>query len=239
MEQKPIYTPVERLDGLLETENRAEKWMHQSRYQMAAARLRNRARNSATPLQILDIACGMGYGSKILAQKLDARVTSLDIDPQALEYARAHHNDQRISHGLSSITQIEADDASFDAVVCYETIEHVNYEDAFKALGELNRVLKPGGTLFISTPNRYFTFLLQKMGMSNPFHFYEFRPEELARLLQNQGFDMRHIYGQTLALPATYYAGRAGKLAHTLFFPRRSLPSQFCMIAILEAQKSA
>ena len=239
MEQKPIYTPVERLDGLLETENRAEKWMHQSRYQMAASRLQKRAKASETPLQILDIACGMGYGSKILARKLDARVTSLDIDPEALDYARQHHNDQRISHGVSSITEIAAQDASFDAVVCYETIEHLHFDDAMQALGELRRVLKPGGTLFISTPNRYFTYLLQKMGMSNPFHFYEFRPEELAKALQTRDFRVQHIYGQTLAFPLTYYAGRAGKLSHTLFFPRRSLPSQLCMIAVLEARKSA
>ena len=233
MEQKPIYTPVERLDGLLETENRAEKWMHQSRYQMAASRLQNRAKASENPLQILDIACGMGYGSKILAQKLDARVTSLDIDPEALDYARAHHDDNRITHGLSSITEIAAETASFDAAICYETIEHVNHEDALTALNELNRVLKPGGTLFISTPNRYFTFLLQKMGMSNPFHFYEFRPEELAHALQNQGFEMRHIYGQTLAFPVTYYAGRAGKLAHYAVFS-----SPFVAIAVLHDRGS-
>ena len=239
MEQKPIYTPVERLDGLLETDNRAEKWMHQSRYLLAASRLQSAAHAAATPLQVLDIACGLGYGSKILAQKLDARLTSLDIDQEALDYAHQYHGDPRITHRLSSITQIEAEDASFDAAVCYETIEHVNHENALAALGELHRVLKPGGALFISTPNRYFTFLLQQMGMKNPFHFYEFRPEELAAALRAQDFQVRHFYGQTLALPVTYYAGRAGKLAPTMFFPRRSLPSQLCMIAILETCKLA
>jgi 2-polyprenyl-3-methyl-5-hydroxy-6-metoxy-1,4-benzoquinol methylase len=235
-----IYAPVERIDGLLETRNHAEKWMHAYRYRFTASRLKKfrPIQSESESLRIIDIACGMGYGSKILAQTLQAQVEGVDIAAEALEYARENHSAKGVEFSQGEITKIPFDDESFDVAVCYETIEHVHYEEALVALKELHRVLRPGGKLFISTPNRYFTFALQLLGMKNPFHFYEFRPQELSRVLKTCGFEVQQSYGQTLAFPITYYMGRAGKLNPTLFYPSRRLPAEGCMIAIFECTKA-
>ena len=240
--QNQIYTPVERLDGVYETRNVSEKWMHLSRYHMCARRLKTLANRvekaQQRPLQILDIACGLGYGSKILANSLGAQIKAIDLSPEALEYAAKNHAHPNVELIQGTVLEIPAQNESFDVVVCYETIEHVDLEQAFLALREFWRILRPGGVLYISTPNRYFTFLLQLMGMKNEFHFYEFRPEQLERFLTQHGFKVRARFGQTLAFPITYYLVRAGKLSPRLFFPKRQLPASLCMIAIFECEKS-
>jgi SAM-dependent methyltransferase len=91
--------------------------------------------------RILDVACGTGYGTAML------HAVGVDLSLEALHYARRH-----------PASYVAADAArlpfrrSFDSVVSFETIEHV--PDPGRFVGECARVLKPGGTFIVSTPNR-------------------------------------------------------------------------------------
>lgn len=106
---------------------------------------------------VLDAACGLGYGAAMLAcQTGAARVHAVDISGFAIEYARAHYG-----AGQPTLTYHEADvaqlsflaDASVDLVATFETLEHLQDPEVF--LDEINRVLKPGGVVIASVPNRW------------------------------------------------------------------------------------
>lgn len=226
-----IFTPVERIDGNTETRNKAEKHMHMSRYVHAATILKGMKGS------IIDIACGTGYGSLRLHTGTGMNVDGFDISREAIQYAKNHYSADGVMFNKASITDIPADDETYDAAVCYETIEHVRYMEAVEAIRELYRVLKPGGRLLISTPNRIYTFLLQLLGYKNPFHIYEFMPSELERLLALHRFRLVRRYGQSICFPVTYYMARNGWLPAGYFSPSRFLPPELSMIAIIEAVK--
>lgn len=104
-------------------------------------------------LAILDIGCGGGLLSEPMA-RLGARVTGVDAGAEAIGVARAHAADAGLDidyrHGTAE--ELAASGARFDVVLALEIVEHVADVDAFcQALATL---LKPGGTLVMSTLNR-------------------------------------------------------------------------------------
>ena len=128
---------------------------------------------------VLDIACGEGYGSALLARRA-ARVTGADIAPTAIAHARARYASR------SNLYFREADcaalpfaDASFDVVVSFETLEHIEAQEAF--LDEVRRVLRPGGIVVLSCPNK--AEYSDQRDHVNEFHYRELYRAELAALV--------------------------------------------------------
>ena len=103
--------------------------------------------------EVLEIGCGRGDFSCWLARNTHARLTATDFSHTAVAKGR----DYASSLGLNILWQvmdiqsIAYPDATFDFVISSETIEHV--PDPMRAVSELGRVLKPGGKLFLTTPN--------------------------------------------------------------------------------------
>src|SRR5438046_10277452 len=91
----------------------------------------------------------------------------------------------------SDATRLTLANNAIDLVVSFETIEHV--PDARALVFEIRRVLKPGGRLVLSTPNRAFGPPERHTG--NPFHIREFTPDEL-RALVAEPFEAITLYGQ-------------------------------------------
>jgi SAM-dependent methyltransferase len=83
-------------------------------------------------------------------------------------------------------------DASFDAVVSFETVEHISDDRAF--LTEVRRVLRPGGLLLLSTPNKDVTS--PDGPPANPFHVREYLIHDLTRLVTGSGFQEVEVFGQ-------------------------------------------
>ena len=94
----------------------------------------------------LDLGCGDGR----LTRELDAAaLTAADVSPVALARAAGRLPDARMVE-LEPDAALPFDDGSFDLVLCAETIEHVRDVQLF--LSEIRRVLRPGGTLALTTP---------------------------------------------------------------------------------------
>lgn len=139
---------------------------HLIRYEAALALLKDKV--------VLDISSGSGYGTYILAGKA-REVYGVDIDRQAVAYAKRNYQRPNIKFMEGSAEAIPLDNQSVDAVVSFETIEHLkNYK---KFLSEIKRVLKPEGLLLISTPND------EEFPQINQFHLHEFTLRELKDLL--------------------------------------------------------
>lgn len=136
---------------------------HRARYRWAA--------RLAAGKDVLDAACGVGYGIEILAAEAKA-VTGVDIDPEAVAEAERRHGASAAAVLRGDLLELPFEAESFDVVICFEAIEHV--EDHERALAELRRVLRPDGVLVISTPNP--AAYLE----GNEYHVREFSPPELA-----------------------------------------------------------
>ncbi len=135
---------------------------HESRYRWAEGLARDR--------DILDVACGVGYGASILARVGARHVLGVDVSPEAIGEARARAGEVA-EFIVGDLHNIPCEDRSFDLVTCFETIEHV--ADPNRALAELRRVLRDDGILLLSSPNRDVYI------PGNRFHVHEYTPDEL------------------------------------------------------------
>src|SRR5438132_277284 len=119
--------------------------LHLGRYRFACSRI-------GADATVLDAACGSGYGSGVLAQHA-RRVVAVDLSLDALAHARAHYPLPNIEFVRADLSEpIALPDCSCDAIVSFETLEHVRNQRVM--LSEFRRILKPGGTLVLSSPDR-------------------------------------------------------------------------------------
>jgi 2-polyprenyl-3-methyl-5-hydroxy-6-metoxy-1,4-benzoquinol methylase len=127
-------------------------------------------------LRVIDMACGEGYGSEVLASGA-ASVVGVDANPEAHEHARRRYRraNLRFERDL-----IETFSAPADVVVFLQTIEHL--QDPGAALEHFRGLVGSGGTVYLSTPN---VLTLAPKGAprsDNPWHVHEYRAQEFERL---------------------------------------------------------
>src|SRR5215218_3219231 len=97
--------------------------------------------------RVVDLACGEGYGSAVLAGAA-ASVVGVDANPEAFEHARLKYSGANVRFER---TMIELWDGDADCVVFLQTIEHV--QDAGAVLDRIRTLIGPGGVAYVSTPN--------------------------------------------------------------------------------------
>jgi len=137
------------------------------------------ARPLVEGLCALDLGCGTGYGSAVLAQSAQ-KVLALDVSLESVAFARKHYPTLNTEFLVSDCRRISLGAETVDAVVCFEVIEHLAEQEAL--LEEVRRVLRPNGLLVISTPNRiYYT---EERKEVNPFHLREFDFHEFLAILK-------------------------------------------------------
>ncbi len=155
---------------------------HFHRYRFACAH--------AVGKRVLDVACGEGYGSDILSKIADS-VTGLDISEATVANALSRYRGANLEFVVGNAAELPFDNASFDLVVSFETIEHHDQHE--QMVLEIKRVLRPDGMLIISSPNKQHYSI--ETGFQNPFHVKELFREEFEKLLGSR-FANVAIHGQ-------------------------------------------
>lgn len=139
---------------------------------------------------VLDIACGEGYGSRLLSDHA-SYVYAIDNSEPVILQARNKYQKQNLEFLYGSVSKIPLKDDSIDLIVCFETIEHV--AEHVQMMTEFKRILKEDGILILSTPDKKYYSDLK--GFSNPFHVRELYRTELQNLI-GQFFAYVESYSQ-------------------------------------------
>ncbi len=189
---------VERMDANLPIYDEARRRFHRARYEFAA--------QYVAQLRGADIACGTGYGTAILKNDGNAaRVTGIDIDPQAIAYARAVYGGEGIRFIVADGAQTGLESGTFDTIVSFETIEHVPDDAALVA--EFARLLAPGGRLIISTPNQWPLALA-------PYHVREYDRAAFETVLSHH-FQVETLYNQNSGTSSQFNRGQPEGIVET------------------------
>ena len=138
---------------------------------------------------VLEAGCGEGYGADLLAVGA-ARVVAVDYDATTVAHVRNRYPAVEVI--TANLARLPLPDASVDVVVNFQVIEHLWDQPQF--ITECLRVLRPGGQLLISTPNRI-TFTPGSDVPVNPFHTRELNAAELTGLLTDGGFTLQSMSG--------------------------------------------
>ncbi len=149
---------------------------------------------------VLDIACGEGYGSHLLAQSA-RNVVGVDISAEAINHAASTYVRKNLEFKVGSLESIPIEgEALFDGVISFESIEHIDEEQQHAFMREAKRILKPGGFLLISTPNRLAYSDIP--ACDNEFHVKEFYINEFRSFLEAY-FKQVRLIGQRI-YPVSY-----------------------------------
>ncbi len=150
---------------------------HIERYLLAASLLKPGWR-------VLDIACGVGYGSFLMAERVaGVEVDGVDVAEEAIAYAREHYAHGNVRYGLGDALTSELRKAHYDAVVSFETLEHLSDDRRF--MERLYDAVRPGGRLILSSPNED---VLPFSPSSFPYHVRHYTSREMEELLKECGF---------------------------------------------------
>ena len=152
-------------------------WIYRSTspYRLAFEERYRDASSMAEGLDVLDVPCGMGWGTSFLKQSKS--LVGLDIDQQSIAEAQKRYG-HIASFEVGSMSKLPISDKALDLIVCLEGIEHVPSDVALSFLKESSRVLRNNGKLFISSP-----FRRDGKHSGNPFHIKEYQPQELFDIL--------------------------------------------------------
>jgi len=161
---------------------------HLARYRFAARLVEGR--------RVADIACGTGYGTQMLAKAGATCALGMDISEDAIAFSQMNDGSPNASYVTADAQKLtDISDGMFDLVVSFETIEHLPDVEAY--LNEMARILRPGGTFLVSTPDRRIASVLHVFlgHPQNPYHIREYTERELVELLSTR-FEIRASYGQ-------------------------------------------
>ena len=206
--------------GLSEITGARSLQLHLERYEFAASRSR--------PGRLLDLACGAGFGTRLLTDRCDGVTEALgvDISSEAIAYARERYGNER-THFIADDAMSFKDAKGFDTIISLETIEHLQDPRSFVA--RLTRLLRPNGVLVASAP-------ITPTVDVDPYHLHDFtkrsfhdlfRGNELAEIdsqLQVQRIDIVSLLRRKEARMADvrrnlplYYLARPGALMRRLW----------------------
>lgn len=183
-DQKEYYEEVAKATNLWELDKRDNRfYMDMMRFDGLLELMPKKAH------KVLDLGCGDGYLSWLLAQTGHA-VTALDLSQNRLTKFNELANEYKITQAIGDVRKTGLATASFDVVICSEVIEHIpDYE---RVVAEAFRVLQPGGLALFSVPNNETLKVLTCPHCLKPFnrngHLHSFNTENLPPIFEKIGF---------------------------------------------------
>lgn len=152
--------------------------IHEARYEFAAQHLVGH--------EILDLACGCGFGTALMAGRHPHRqFTGVDIDPVAIDYAQQHYSAPNLQYICADAMSF--DGGSYDTIVSLETIEHLPNHKGFVA--RLPSLLNKDGCIIASVP-------ITPTCDGNPHHLHDFSQRSFRLLLDHAGFVLNEKFRQ-------------------------------------------
>lgn len=169
---------------------------------------------SVNQKNVLDVACGCGYGTSLLAEKA-ASVIGVDLDPVTIKYANKYFNAPNIKYLCSNLVNFDTKN-KFDVITSFETIEHIKEEKAY--LNKIKELLREDGIFIVSTP------VAPNNGQSkiNKWHINEFTETRFTEVLEEH-FSSVRIFAQDIY--------NYGSIVFREAIPGNLEPYRFCLVA--------
>lgn len=157
--------------------------LHLERYEFAARHLR--------PGRVLDLACGVGYGTRLLAERSGNPVIGVDLSPEAIEYARSRYAGAGVEFRAADAMRF-MDAQGFDSIVSLETVEHLPDPSGF--LARTLTLLRRGGSFVASVPTTPTTDV-------NPHHLHDFTERSFRAAVAVHGLEEIDCLRQVQRVP--------------------------------------
>jgi len=167
-------------------------------------------------LRVLDVGCGDGYGSALMAESASG-VVGIDVSSAAIERAAKKYGNPILTFKTMDARVISFDSSSFDAAVCFEVFEHINTPR--NMVEGVKRVLTGKGIFIISTPNG----ALITSGIPNPYHEKEYTIDEFNAILTKYFPEDKFAYERYGQFNLRRRGGKAGKALDSLMKLKRKL----------------
>jgi SAM-dependent methyltransferase len=181
----------------------------------------------ATTRKVLDVGCATGRGGEVLL----AAFPGLELDGLDVLQERLAEADGRgyARTFCASVADIPAADGAYDAAVAGELLEHLHDADVDRALDELHRVLRPGATLLLTTPNPHgLNYLVRRRSVLGVSHLSAHTIRSLTRRLRRRGFTAVTVHGN----------GRASRLVGERF-PLPAAYGSYLMCAVRDGESAS
>ena len=153
------------------------------------------AKNYCKDKKVLDVACGEGYGSALIKNWGAAKVIGVDCSEEAIKMAKKYFKQNNVEYIIADACKLPFEDDSFDLVVSFETIEHVDDDIAY--LKEIKRVAKKDAVIIISCPNDPYYY--KDSECDNPFHKRKYTAYDFKKItIEVLGENVHWSYGYGL-----------------------------------------
>ena len=179
--------------------------------------------------QVLDAACGMGYGSNVLSfARSELKVTGIDISKEAIEYSTNNFSSLNKNlnfkrGGIEELKNLFANE-TFDMVCSFETIEHINDPSSF--IHDVKNLLKPKGLFICSVPNMW----VDESGKDpNPHHLHVFDFEKIISLVSEE-LKPQKIYSQIAGNGNKFPEKPRTLIDHNLESDLSKIEAEWCII---------
>lgn len=161
---------------------------HLSRYEWVLPRVTGR--NS------LDAGCGSGYGTHYLATHGASKIMGVDISNRAINWCNSRFLADNLSYRQMDVRRLHFGEETFEVVISFDVIEHLDAEDQLRFASEVCRVLRDDGEAIIGCPNA------RVYQDDNPFHLHDLTREEFEALLRRYFSDVT-LYNQVRIVTET------------------------------------
>jgi ubiquinone/menaquinone biosynthesis C-methylase UbiE len=158
--------------------------------------------------EVIDAACGVGYGTNIISCSDAKSVVGVDIAKKAINHAKKAYKRDNLHFMEGDVTKLRLPDSSLDVFISFETIEHISKPD--KIVSEAKRLLKNDGIFIVSVPNEKIW-----QNFENEYHLENYDLEKFKNILKDH-FTNMEFYGQQFFTSSTIISRIQGEKIENL-----------------------